>query len=90
MRSLWLTEISHVRDGACFVDEQRLGPYRFWHHAHIFEAHPGGTKMADHVTYVVPFGVLGDLMNKVWIAKRLEDIFNFRRQKIIELFGESK
>lgn len=90
VRSLWLTEIPHVRDGLYFVDEQRVGPYHFWYHEHIFKVHPSGTKMTDRVTYVIPFGVLGDLMNKVWIAKRLEDIFNFRRQKIIELFGESK
>lgn len=90
VRSLWLTEISHVRDDAYFVDEQRVGPYRFWYHEHIFDVHPKGTKMTDHVTYVVPFGIMGDLMNLVWISKRLKYIFDFRRQKIFELFGEEK
>jgi hypothetical protein len=46
--------------------------------------------MTDRVTYVAPFGVLGDLVNTFWIRKRLEQIFDFRRQKIIELFGETK
>jgi len=90
MRSLWLTEISHVRDGEYFVDEQRLGPYQFWYHEHGFEAFPGGTKMIDRVTYVIPFGFLGDVLNAIWIKKRLEKIFDYRKQKIIELFGESK
>jgi len=90
IRLLWLTEISHVQDSAYFVDEQRLGPYSFWYHEHGFEEHLAGTKMTDRVTYVIPFGVLGDLLNAVWISRRLGYIFNFRRQKIIELFGESK
>jgi len=87
VRSLWLTEIAHVRDGKYFVDEQRVGPYRFWYHEHVFEEHSAGTKMTDHVTYMIPFGLLGDLMNAVWISRRLKNIFDFRTQKIIELFG---
>jgi ligand-binding SRPBCC domain-containing protein len=90
LRSLWLTEIAHVRDSAYFVDEQRVGPYRFWYHEHIFEKIAEGVKMTDHVTYVVPFWILGDMLNAIWVSKRLENIFNFRRQKIIELFGELK
>lgn len=90
VRSLWLTEISHVRDSAYFVDEQRVGPYRFWYHEHVFEEISEGTKMTDRVTYVVPFGVLGDVMNSIWISERLKTIFDFRMKKVIELFGESK
>ena len=90
VRSLWLTEIAHVRDGEYFVDEQRVGPYRFWYHEHMFEKVLNGTRMTDRVTYVIPFGMLGDLLNAVWISRRLNHIFDFRRQKIVELFGEAK
>jgi ligand-binding SRPBCC domain-containing protein len=90
IRSRWLTEIAHVRAGEYFVDEQRVGPYRFWYHEHGFQETPAGTRMTDRVTYVVPFGVLGDLVNTFWIGKRLNHIFDFRRRKIVELFGEAK
>jgi ligand-binding SRPBCC domain-containing protein len=90
VKSLWLTEISHVCDEKYFVDEQRVGPYRFWYHEHVFEEHPSGTKMTDQVTYVIPFGILGDFLNTLWISGRLRNIFDFRRQKIIELYGEEK
>jgi ligand-binding SRPBCC domain-containing protein len=46
--------------------------------------------MTDHVTYAIPFGVLGDFVNAVWISKRLKKIFDFRGKKITELFGEAK
>ena len=54
----WVTEISHVVGGELFVDDQRLGPYRFWHHQHHFADVPGGaggTEMRDIVHYALPF-----------------------------------
>lgn len=90
LKSLWLTEIAHVRDLQYFVDEQRVGPYRFWVHEHHFEKVAGGVKMTDHVTYVPPFGFLGDIITSLWIRGKLEHIFDFRFQKIKELFGSSK
>ena len=89
IRSLWLTEIAHVQANRYFVDEQRVGPYRFWYHEHTFEPSGGGTRMIDKVTYVVPYGVFGDALNSIWIRKRLEGIFDYRRRKIVVMFGET-
>ena len=88
VRSIWLTEIAHVREGEYFVDEQRLGPYQFWYHEHIFQESPGGTKMIDNVTYAIGFGPLGDFLDAVWIGARLKGIFDFRAQKIKQVFPE--
>jgi ligand-binding SRPBCC domain-containing protein len=88
--SLWLTEIAHVREPRYFVDEQRLGPYRFWYHEHKFEPVTGGTRMSDQVTYSIGFGPLGDLLNAVWIGRRLRQIFDFRAEKIRQLFPERR
>jgi ligand-binding SRPBCC domain-containing protein len=90
IRSRWLTEISHVRACEYFVDEQRLGPYHFWYHEHVFEEASSGTFMKDRVTYVVPFGFLGDMVNHFWIAGRLKHIFDYRQQMILDLFGGEK
>lgn len=87
LRSRWLTEIAHVREQAYFVDEQRLGPYRFWYHEHLFEALPGGTRITDRVTYELPFGPLGDLVHAVWVGPRLKSIFDYRQTRISALFG---
>ena len=90
LRSHWLTEIRHVRQCEYFVDEQRMGRYRFWYHEHAFESVPCGTRMKDRVTYAVPMGFLGDILDHFWIAVRLKNIFEFRRKTIIELFGGEK
>ena len=90
LRSRWLTEIAHVRECEYFVDEQRMGPYRFWYHEHDFRKISSGTLMKDRFTYAAPMGFLGDMLNRVWIAERLKSIFDYRRKKIIELFGGEK
>ena len=87
LRSLWLTEISHVEEMRYFVDEQRVGPYRFWYHEHHFETLDMGVKMTDKITYAAPFGLLGDLMVAIWIWRRLETIFDYRYRKIVDVFG---
>ena len=33
----WLTEITQVKDKSFFIDEQRMGPYKMWHHQHILK-----------------------------------------------------
>jgi ligand-binding SRPBCC domain-containing protein len=43
----WLTEIRHVERLKMFVDEQRKGPYKLWHHQHHFKAIEGGVEMKD-------------------------------------------
>ena len=88
IRSLWLTEISHVRQGEYFVDEQRMGPYRLWIHEHLFVPSRNGVLMNDLVTYAVPFDLLGDVVNAFWIHRRLMRIFDYRTRKIAQLFGE--
>ncbi|MEJ2757457.1 MAG: SRPBCC family protein [Anaerolineales bacterium] len=86
-KSLWLTEIAHVKEGSYFVDEQRIGPYRLWYHEHSFEAVEGGTRIIDQVTYAMPFGFLGEIVHAIWVGSRLKGIFDFRKKKVKELFG---
>lgn len=84
----WMTEITHVAEGKYFVDEQRFGPYQFWHHQHHFKAIPGGTEMNDILTYGLPLGVFGRIANEIFVANKLQEIFSFRKRMISELFGD--
>ncbi len=84
----WVTEITHVKPESYFVDEQRVGPYAMWHHEHFVEASEGGVKMTDIVTYKLPMGFLGRLAHRLMIKKQLKEIFRFRRQKLVQLFGK--
>ena len=70
----WVTEITHVREPYFFVDEQRSGPYKFWHHQHKFKEIPGGVEMQDIVHYHLPFWFLGRLAERLIVWKKLKEI----------------
>lgn len=88
IKTKWVTEITHVVDNKYFVDEQRFGPYALWHHKHFLKPIEGGVEMEDIIDYKVPFGWLGQLVHPILVKPKLEQIFKYRYQKLIDLFGE--
>jgi len=83
----WCTEITHVEDKKYFVDEQRFGPYAFWHHQHHFTAVSGGVLMEDVLNYKVPLGFLGNMVDWLFIKKEVTGIFDYRKKILKERFG---
>lgn len=83
----WVTEITHINEPFYFVDQQRIGPYSFWHHQHKIEPVEGGVLMTDIVTYQPPLGFLGAIANYLFIRKQLEDIFDYRFAAMQKKFG---
>ena len=83
----WMTEITQVKENSYFIDEQRFGPYSFWHHKHFFESTATGTKMTDVVHYGLPLGFLGRIMNTLAVENKLKSIFEHRRIVIDEMFN---
>ncbi|MEN8788728.1 MAG: SRPBCC family protein [Flavobacteriaceae bacterium] len=83
----WVTEITHVKQGEYFVDEQRFGPYSLWHHKHFILPKGDGVVMEDIIDYKLPLGFLGRLMHRLFIKNQLERIFEYRTDKLIEIFG---
>ena len=78
IRLNWMTEITNIKEYEYFVDEQRIGPYSFWHHQHKIEPIEGGVLMTDIVTYQPPLGFIGAIMNSLIIKNRLQQIFDYR------------
>lgn len=83
----WVSEITLWNPPFEFVDEQRRGPYKTWHHRHTFQAAPGGTLVGDTVRYSLPLGPLGRFMHWLMVRRDLDNLFAYRRQRIEELFG---
>jgi len=86
----WVTEITHVRHGEYFVDEQRFGPYALWHHKHFITEVPGGVVIEDIIDYKIPFGLLGQLAHPVLVKGQLQNIFAYREETLNALFGALK
>lgn len=83
----WVSEIKAVEEGRGFIDEQRFGPYKFWHHSHLLEAVEGGVKVSDLVHYIMPLGPLGAMAHGLFARRKLERIFEFRRTELERRFG---
>lgn len=90
IKTKWVTEITQVKDKEYFVDEQRVGPYKIWHHQHIIEPIQNGVLMTDIVSYQPPFGILGAIANSLIIKNKLNEIFDYRTKAIEKKFGVYK
>jgi ligand-binding SRPBCC domain-containing protein len=83
----WVTEITQVREPLFFVDEQRFGPYRFWHHQHHFREEGGGTLVEDLVHYALPLGPVGRFFGGPFVRRQLDGIFSFRTRFLQKTFA---
>ncbi len=73
-----------------FVDEQREGPFKKWMHTHRFEAlADGGTRVTDRIDFETPGGLLGFVVTAAAVERELKWIFEYRRQKLVQLLDGS-
>lgn len=85
----WTTVIGSWRPPHEFVDVQLRGPYVLWHHRHTFQARGDETRMVDEVNYALPLGPFGRMLHRFFVRRDLERIFDFRREKIAQIFERS-
>ncbi len=83
----WVTEILFVDKPHSFIDVQRFGPYKFWHHRHHFKAIDGGILMTDEVNYSLPFGILGRVFHSLFVKERIQKIFDYRKNELKKIFS---
>ncbi len=85
----WVTEITQAEPLRYFIDEQRSGPYRFWHHEHRLRSAKHGVEMVDLIHYALPFGLLGRMVHAAIVKNQLNAIFDYRREVLSDKFGGS-
>ncbi|MFT5367363.1 MAG: ligand-binding SRPBCC domain-containing protein [Candidatus Latescibacterota bacterium] len=83
----WVTEITQMDMPHFFVDEQRFGPYKFWHHLHRFSACDGGVLAEDLIHYGLYGGPFSPLINTLMVKQQLNRVFEFRKGVLEQLFG---
>ena len=83
----WVTEITAVKDREYFIDEQRFGPYKLWHHLHMFKEVEGGVEVRDQVHYAMPFGLLGQIGRELVVKSQLKEIFQYRKTALERFYS---
>jgi|TARA_B110000116_G_scaffold111162_1_gene96394 ligand-binding SRPBCC domain-containing protein len=88
IKTTWITMITNVKKNEKFIDQQVMGPYKFWHHEHKFQVISSNkVKMTDIITYIPPFGFLGDIANELFLKKKLNNIFDYRNIILNNMFN---
>lgn len=82
----WITEITQVKDREYFIDDQRVGPYKLWHHQHFFKQVEGGVEITDIVHYQAPFGIIGQIAEMLFINRKVKHIFDYRNSALLDIF----
>ncbi|MEP6593151.1 MAG: CDP-paratose 2-epimerase, partial [Acidobacteriota bacterium] len=77
----WRSRIDVWEPGRRFVDRQLIGPYRWWHHEHRFEAAEDGTRVIDHVEFLprLPW------LTRGFVRRDVERIFAYRQETLAQL-----
>jgi ligand-binding SRPBCC domain-containing protein len=89
IRMNWVTEITHINEEDYFVDEQRFGPYKMWHHVHRFKSVNGGVLMTDVIHFKLPIRLFSTLGYKLFVKRNLNYIFSYRAAQLETLFNQS-
>lgn len=74
------SKITELERPIRFVDEQQRGPFRRFHHEHVFEPTAAGTLMRDHIEFDAPLGPLGDLVERLILGSYLPKLIVERNQ----------
>ena len=80
----WQSDITKWDPPNKFVDEQTQGPYTKWVHTHEFTETPQGSLIKDRVEYQVPGGFIS---NFLYVRNQLNQIFDYRQNKMQEYFA---
>jgi ligand-binding SRPBCC domain-containing protein len=87
---LWVTIVAeHVayEKNVRFEDRMIRGPFRSWHHRHLFAAVDGGSTLRDEIDYELPLGPLGRLVEPVAVRPRLRRLFDYRHEATRRALG---
>jgi ligand-binding SRPBCC domain-containing protein len=90
-RSQWIAKIVEFDPGSCFRDIQEKGPMKSWSHTHQFRSvtRDGipGTVVSDIVDYQLPFGILGNLADWLFVRALMKLTFRSRQKTLAQLLS---
>ena len=59
-----------------------------WHHEHFIEENKDGVLMTDIISYKIPFGFFGRLIEPFLVQKQLKKVFSYREKILNEIFAK--
>ncbi len=82
------TQITAFDRPHSFVDEQMRGPFKRFHHLHVFnDLGDGTTEMLDEVEFAAPLGPLGIIAERAVLGRYLPHLIDLRNRELLVHLG---
>ena len=83
------SKITLMQKPVHFIDEMIQGDFKRFKHDHHFKTINNGTLMIDMVEFETPYGVLGYLLNKIYLKNYLQKLL-IKRNDVIKDYAETQ
>lgn len=83
------SKITAMRPFESFTDEMIRGDFKSFKHQHHFKGIDNGTIIIDIIEYETPYGIIGHIVNGLYLHRYLEALVK-RRNEVIKEYAESK
>jgi ligand-binding SRPBCC domain-containing protein len=91
IRATWVAVITEFEWNHHFADMQKLGPFHSFHHRHELKEQVregiDGTVVTDKIELEVGYGWMGKTIEKLFIARQVEQMFHQRQQALPKLLA---
>lgn len=77
-------KVTQMKAPHSFVDELVKGDFAAMKHEHYFKACDNGTFIIDHFYFEAPYGALGTLFNRLFLARYMRKLLEARNEAIRE------
>jgi ligand-binding SRPBCC domain-containing protein len=85
IRQRLTVEVTEFDRPHLFVDEMTEGTFRSFKHVHQFVQARSGTLMRDTLIWRSPYGVLGKIVDRLFLERHLRDLVATRNAKLKEV-----
>lgn len=82
------SKITEMQPFEKFTDKMIKGDFLSFQHEHFFKAVENGTIVIDIINFETPYGILGKLVNKIWLIPYLEKLV-IHRNEVIRQYTQS-
>ena len=89
IRQTLTSKITVMQRPVLFVDEMQTGAFKSFSHEHHFAETDGATLMTDVFTFQSPLGLLGAIINKLFLTRYMTNLL-LQRNEVIKAHAESK
>jgi ligand-binding SRPBCC domain-containing protein len=86
---LFTSKITAMQSPDFFIDEMVKGDFKSFQHEHHFKATGNGTIMIDLVKFESPYGIMGKIVNSLFLRSYIEK-FLIKRNAVIKDYAETE